>query len=111
MLILSQKVVRAVEAASFVMTELSKTRDEADKQLLHAAASAFVTQIQVCLGALSTLLCHTSTFLFLPNLLPLIGYGWHVHAVATSTTSILLDSCCPFGEHTTACAAQARLAT
>eukprot|EP00775_Hariotina_reticulata_P010903 gene10903-11057_t len=26
--------------------ELSKTREEADKQLLHAAATAFVTQIQ-----------------------------------------------------------------
>lgn len=41
-----QRVVRAIEAAGFVMAELSKTRDEVDKQLLHAAASGFVQQVQ-----------------------------------------------------------------
>jgi len=63
-----QKVVRAIEAASFVMLELSKTRDDADKQLLHAAATAFVTQVQVrdC--------CASATLL---ALLGLRAVWWH----------------------------------
>eukprot|EP00879_Flechtneria_rotunda_P000916 GHRR01001044.1.p2 GENE.GHRR01001044.1~~GHRR01001044.1.p2 ORF type:complete len:183 (+),score=80.68 GHRR01001044.1:1621-2169(+) len=43
---IEEKVVRAVEASGFVMSELSKTREETDKQLLHAAATGFVEQIQ-----------------------------------------------------------------
>jgi hypothetical protein len=40
-------VVHALEAASFVMTELSRERQHVDKQLLHAAATGFIQQIQV----------------------------------------------------------------
>lgn len=42
-----QRVVRAIEAASFVMGELAKEREDMDKNLLHAGATAFLDQIQV----------------------------------------------------------------
>lgn len=41
-----QRVVHALEAASVVMSELAKQRDDVDKQLLHAAATGFIQQIQ-----------------------------------------------------------------
>jgi hypothetical protein len=47
LLLLSQKVVRSIEAASYVMTELSKNKDEMDKSILHVAATGFVQQVQV----------------------------------------------------------------
>lgn len=43
----SQRVVRAIEAASFVMGELAKEREDINKELLHAAVSGFLEQIQV----------------------------------------------------------------
>jgi hypothetical protein len=46
-LLLLQKVVRAIEAASYVMTELSKNKEEMDKSILHVAATGFVQQVQV----------------------------------------------------------------
>jgi hypothetical protein len=47
LLLLLQKVVRAIEAASYVMTELSKNKEEMDKGILHVAATGFVQQVQV----------------------------------------------------------------
>lgn len=51
-----QKVVHAIQAASFVMDELSDTREGLDKERLHMSASVFVQQIKVgnktsCRGA------------------------------------------------------------
>ncbi|WIA10108.1 hypothetical protein OEZ86_000273 [Tetradesmus obliquus] len=43
---IEQKVVRAIEAASYVMTELSKNKEEMDKSILHVAATGFVQQVQ-----------------------------------------------------------------
>lgn len=42
-----QRVVYAIEAASYVMAELSKEREHIDKRLLHRSATAFLEQIQV----------------------------------------------------------------
>lgn len=42
-----QRVVYAIEAASYVMDQLSKEREHIDKRLLHTSATAFLQQIQV----------------------------------------------------------------
>jgi hypothetical protein len=43
-----QRVVRGIEAASIVMGELAKEREGINKELLHAAVTGFLEQLQVC---------------------------------------------------------------
>lgn len=43
---IEKRVVYAIEAASYVMDQLSKEREHIDKRLLHTSATAFLQQIQ-----------------------------------------------------------------